>query len=137
MTDFLNSITENYSAVVPLVTLVLGIGMMKFLPENTSTPIFSNDEVARKFFEQHQISLSPQVPLLLGSDSCAPCNALRTQLTQAGIKFIEQNPVVDVQVQPLLQAIQNATGNKDLPKVVIGSKVVKPNLHAIKSALNG
>ncbi len=137
LADTLNSITENYSAVVPLITLVLGIGMMKFLPERTATPLFPNEDVARKFFEQHQISLPPQVALVLGNETCAPCNELRSQLTQAGIQFIEQNPVINAQAQPLLEAIKNATGNNDLPKVIIGTKVVNPNVTAIKSALNG
>ena len=137
LADTLNSITENYSAVVPLITLVLGIGMMKFLPTHAATPLFPNEEVARKFFEQHQISLSPQVPLVLGNETCAPCNELRSQLTQAGIQFIEQNPVINAQAQPLLEAINNATGNKVLPKVIVGTKLVDPNVTAIKAALKG
>jgi hypothetical protein len=135
--DFLNLVTENYSAVIPLVTLVLGIGMMKFLPESATTPLFPSEELAQKFFQQHQISLPPRVALVLGNETCGPCNELKSQLTQAGIQFVEQNPAVNPQAQPLLEAIKTATGNKDLPKVVIGTKVVKPNVKAIKSELNG
>ncbi len=133
----LNSVTENYSAVVPVITLVLAIGFMKFLPPSTTSTLFPNEQAAQKFLQQHRLSLPPRVPVILVGTNCGPCNALTSELRTAGIRFIEHAPAEDADARPLWDLIKNATGNSDLPKVVIGNKIVKPTLAAIKSELPG
>ena len=137
LTNRLNWISENYGAVVPVITLILAIGIMKFLPESTAVPLFSNEASARKFFEQHKIDLPERVPVILSSGSCKSRDALKAQLSGAGITFIEQDSAEDPSALPLFEAAKTATGSPELPKVIVGGKVIKADLQAIKSALKG
>jgi glutaredoxin len=121
--------------VVPLVTIVVAIGMTRFLPQNTTTPLFANEETATKFFQQHRISIPPKVPLVLAGVPCSSCTTLKAELSAAGIEFIEQDPGTNAAAQSLFEAAKKATGTTHLPQVIIGTKVVKADVRVIKSEL--
>jgi glutaredoxin len=135
--EALNSISENYGAVVPLLTIVLAIGLMKFLPEKTTVPLFSDDKTAQQFFEKNQISLPSKMPILLVTTPCDSCKALKAQLSAAGIQYVEQDVVANASAVPLFQAAKTASGNPDLPKVIIDNKIIPPTISTIRSELGG
>jgi glutaredoxin len=120
-----------------MISLVMAMGIMKFLPESTAVPLFSNDEAARQFFDKHSISLPANTPVLLFSGSCQSCAALKAQLSGAGITFIEQDSVQQPSALPLLEAAKTATGSAQLPKVIVRNQVIKADLQAIRAALKG
>ena len=63
--EALNYAAEASATMIPLVALILGIGMMRFLPANVTTPLFKSDQEARKFFEDNGIGIPSKSPILL------------------------------------------------------------------------
>jgi hypothetical protein len=131
----LANILEVSSTIVPVVVLVLGIGMMRFMPSSPATPIFKSQDEAQAFFRDYNLAFKPEMPLLLSSNNCATCESVRASLLQDKVLFVEQNIDTNPGAGALFARVRKLTGDPTVPRVIVGRKVVSSNSTAIKLAL--
>ncbi len=130
----LNYAAEASATMIPLVALILGIGMMRFLPANVTTPLFKSDQEARKFFEDNGIGIPSKSPILLVSATCVACDELRAELWKDGVGFEE----IDIQSelgQALYKQAKYMTTSPELPKIIVEAQIVDPNVAAVKRVI--
>jgi hypothetical protein len=129
------NILEVSSTVVPVLVLILGIGMMRFMPASPAMPVFNTDEEAQAFFNDYNLIVKPGVPLLLSTNTCKGCAEFRQALLNERIVFAEQNADQHPGAGLLLTRVRKLTADPTVPKIIIGRKVVAPNVAAVKLAL--
>lgn len=130
----MNYAAEASATLIPLVALILGIGMMRFLPANVTTPLFKSDQEARKFFEENGIGIPSKSPILLVSSTCVACDELRAELWKDGVGFEE----FDIQSnlgQALYKQAKYMTYSSELPKIIVEAQIVDPNVAAVKRVI--
>lgn len=129
------NILEVSSTVVPVLVLILGIGMMRFMPASPAMPVFNTDEEAQAFYDDYQLLVKPGVPLLLSTSTCKGCAEFRQALLNEHIPFMEQNADLHPGAGLLLNRVRKLTSDPSVPKVILGRKVVAPSVAAVKLAL--
>ena len=132
--DALNSVAEASATIVPLIALILGIGMMQLLPPRVSTPLFASSQEAFTFYSQHNLTSSLQSPIMLVSAQCASCKTLQQQLYSQGIGF-EMLDVGSPAGAALYNQSQRVASSRELPIVVIGTNLVRPDAAAVKRVM--
>jgi hypothetical protein len=132
----LASIGEAAATLVPLVAIIAGIGMMSTLPATNTTPIFKTPTEAREFFKNINIAWDPDRPIVLSGPDCAKCSILRTELTEAGVPFIERDVNKEASADLLFQAALRQNRHLELPAVVVDGNLVTPRVRAIRVAVN-
>ncbi len=132
----LASIGEAAATLVPLVAIIAGIGMMSTLPATNTTPIFTSPAEAREFFKNINMEWDPKRPILLSSPDCSKCSMLRSELTEAGLTFIEKDIKNEAAAEQLFQAAQRQNRHLELPAVVVDGSLVTPRVRAIRVAVN-
>jgi hypothetical protein len=125
---------EVSSTIVPVLVLVLGIGMMRIFPHSPSMAVFSSQSEAEAFFADYQIEFRPKAAVIVASKNCRRCNDLRESLVRQNIPHTELNMDVVPGAAQLFSRIQKLTGDPELPKVLVGTRLVPANPIAIKSA---
>lgn len=131
----ITNILEVSSTIVPVLVLVLGIGMMRFMPLSPTTPIFNSEEEAQAFFKDFNLLVKPDVPLLLSSNNCKGCADFRQSLLAERIIFVEQNADIHPGAGMLLSRVRKLTSDPTVPKIILGRRVIAPNIAAVKLAL--
>lgn len=131
----LTSVAEAAATLLPLVAIIAGIGMMTKLPPASSSPMFGSLLSAQQFYEQHQLEWKPEMPLMLSSKDCSRCDVLRSEMSEAGIPFMERNVRGDEGAARLWEVAQKVTQEPHLPVIVINAHVVNPRVRSIKLAL--
>lgn len=134
-TTALTSVAEAAATLLPLVAIIAGIGMMTKLPPASSSPMFGSLLSAQQFYEQNQLEWRPGIALMLSSTDCSRCDILRSEMSEAGIPFVEKNVRRDDGAARLWQVAQKATQEPELPVVVINAHVVTPRVRSIRMAL--
>lgn len=134
-TSALRSAAEAAATLVPLVAIIAGIGMMTRLPPASSAPIFATTNEAQDFFQRNKLTWEPQTPMILSRSNCAQCDLLRSELSEAGIQFLERNVAMDQGAARLLQEAQRASRDLELPLVVVNGNVVTPRVRSIRMAI--
>jgi hypothetical protein len=129
------NILEVSSTIVPVLVLILGIGMMRFIPASAAVPVFNTDQEAQAFFNDYSLLVKPGVPLLLSTNTCKGCAEFRQALLNEKIAFIEQNADLHPGAELLLNRVRKLTSDPSVPKIIIGRKVVAPSIAAVKLAL--
>jgi hypothetical protein len=132
--EALNSAAEASATLIPLVALILGIGMMRLLPANVKTPLFGSESEASRFYSQIGVGDPGNSPIMLVASPCDSCTQLQTALYNEGIGFEE----VDVSTPhgaALFELASSTSSSKELPKLVIGMYLVRPDTDAVKRVL--
>lgn len=123
-------------STLPLILVVLGIGMMSFAPRRSTVPLFRSPSEAQEFYQQHDLQLSYEQPIIIVESACPSCSSLTTALKDLGISFIEQSIDGGNRVALALRAqAGKVSGSQDLPQVVLGDQLINPAPHSVKIAL--
>ena len=129
------SCVEVAVSVLPLMLVVLGIGMMRFTPSKSTTPLFHSPEEAQAFFNGNGIDVSNNKPIVLISSSCPSCTELTDALTQINAPFVVQNVESSSTGAALHTVASKVSGSEALPQVILGDQLVTPRAYAVKVAL--
>jgi len=130
----LNALAEGTATIVPLIALVLGIGMMRLIPPSAATPLFGSDQEAKAFFSEHGLSGPVEEPIMLVSSACFACNAVRNDLYTHGVGFDELD-ITSSFGAALYEQAKAASSSEDLPKIIIGTQLVKNDPSSVKRVL--
>lgn len=130
--QWLNSAAEASATLVPLIALVVGVGMVRLLPPKLATPLFYSEEDNERFLSRMGMESLSDVPLVLVASQCGgACDDLRAQLTQHGVTFDELDIDTQYGRAYFLKAAE-ASGSNDLPKVIVGASLVRPDALSVK-----
>lgn len=135
LVEALNRAAEVSSLLVPVIALVLGIGMVRVLPPRLTTPLFHSQEDADKFHQRFGIEEAPEAAILLVTEECgAVCDKLRAEMNQYAVPYDEYDIDSPYGKAFFRQAVE-ASGSNELPKVIVGLSVVRPDAVSIKRVL--
>ncbi len=133
--EALNRIAEASSLLVPVVALVLGIGMVRLLPPRLTTPLFQSQQDEEKFLQQIGFENRPGSALLLVAEGCGgACDKLRADLQQQGVAY-EEYDVQSAYGKAFFQRAVAASGSEELPKVIVGASIVRPDAISVKRVI--
>jgi hypothetical protein len=108
--------------------------MMRVFPHSPSMPVFSSQAEAEAFFADYQLEFRPKTPIILASKDCRRCTDLRDSLMRQNIPHAELNMDLVPGAAQLFSRIHRLTGDPELPKVLVGTRLVAANPIAVKSA---
>jgi glutaredoxin len=120
--------------LVPIVALVIGFGLINVLPKHVTKPFFGTEKARSDFFNQFGAAVDPKVPYVLVAERCKECDALVAGLDEAKIPYTLKLVTEDPMGQELYAKSQIASGSKNLPKVILGTEMVDPDLDSVKLA---
>lgn len=135
LVEALNKVAEASSLLVPVIALVLGIGMVRLMPPRLATPLFYSQQDEEKFLQRLGFEGSPGTAILLVAEGCGEvCDKLRAEMRQQGISYDEYD-VESNYGKAFFQRAVEASGSNELPKVIVGSSIVRPDAMAVKRVL--
>lgn len=130
--EFLNSLAESSATVIPLVALVLGIGMVRLLPPKLATPLFYSAQDSQEFLVKLGTETLSEVPVMLVREGCGEaCDKLRAEMNQHGVEYDEYD-VSSPYGKVFFQKAVDASGSSELPKVIVGDVIVRPDAVSVK-----
>jgi hypothetical protein len=135
LVEALNRLAEAASLIVPVIALILGIGMVRLLPPRLTTPLFYSPQDGEKFYQRLGIEEVSDVAILLVPEGCAAaCDKLRADMSRNGVQYDEYD-VESSYGKAFFQKAVEASGSNDLPKVIVGSSIVRPDAISVKRVL--
>ncbi len=133
--EALNRLAEASSLIVPVMALVLGIGMVRLLPPRLTTPLFYSPQDGEKFYQRLGIEEVSDVAILLVPEACgAVCDQLRADMSRNGVQYDEYD-VESPYGKAFFQKAVEASGSNELPKVIVGSLIVRPDAISVRRVL--
>lgn len=121
--------------ILPLALVVMGIGMMSFSPRQDSKPLFANQSEAQAYYKGIGMEYSPEVPVVLTSNSCPSCDTLQASLRDLGLPFSAGNIDTNPGAASLYAVTQAHGAPTGLPQVILGDRLVNPAPYSIKVAV--